>query len=45
MEVQRQRTRNILDQLTVGERLMLMFGRGVLKHDPLRVEWKEDSHK
>ena len=34
-------TRRILDQLSVGERFVLMFGRGELKYDPLRVEWKE----
>jgi hypothetical protein len=39
----RRTSRRILDQLSVGERLMLMFGRGVIKHDPLRVEWKEPS--
>jgi hypothetical protein len=45
LEAQRQRSRSILDQLSVGERFMLMFGRGVLKRDPLRIELKEDSHK
>lgn len=24
---------------------MLMFGRGVVKHDPLRVEWKDEAEK
>lgn len=38
---QRLESRSILNQLSVGERLMLMFGRGELKHDPLRVEWKQ----
>ena len=37
----RERSQRILDQLSVGERLMLMFGRGELKRDPVRVEWKE----
>lgn len=40
---QRRTSRRILDRLSVGERFMLMFGRGVLKLDPLRVEWKEPS--
>lgn len=33
----RQRSRKLLDQLTPGERFMLMFGRGVIAHSPLRV--------
>ena len=33
-----------MDQLSVGERFMLMFGRGVLKRDPLRVEWKDEAN-
>lgn len=37
---QRRESRRVLDQLSVGERFMLMFGVGVLKRDPLRVEWK-----
>lgn len=41
LDEQRQRSRHILDQLSVGERFMLMFGRGELKRDPLRVEWKQ----
>lgn len=36
-ELLRQRSRRLLDQLSVGERFMLMFGRGVLKHNPVRV--------
>jgi hypothetical protein len=36
----REQSRRILDQLSVGERLMLMVGRGELKRDPVRVEWK-----
>ena len=41
VEEQRKNSRKTLDQLTVGERFMLMFGRGELKHNPLRVEWKQ----
>jgi hypothetical protein len=44
LAVQRQRSRKLLDQLSVGERFMLMFGRGVVKHDPLRVVWKDESN-
>ena len=33
----RQRSRKLLDQLTPGERFMLMFGRGVIAQNPLRV--------
>ena len=40
VDITRARSRRILDQLSVGERFMLMFGRGELKRDPLRVEWK-----
>lgn len=40
LDEQRKHSRSILNQLSVGERFMLMFGRGELKHDPLRVEWK-----
>lgn len=43
LKQQRQNTRRILDQLSVGERFMLMFGRGEVKHDPLRVEWKQQE--
>lgn len=32
--------RIIMDKLTPGERFMLLFGRGELKHNPLRVEPK-----
>lgn len=39
-EMTREQSRRILDQLSVGERFMLMFGRGELKRDPLRVEWR-----
>ena len=38
---QRKDSRRILDKLSIGERFMLMFGRGELKRDPLRVEWKQ----
>lgn len=38
---QRRDSRKILDQLSIGERFMLMFGRGEVKHNPLRVEWKQ----
>jgi hypothetical protein len=41
VEMVRARSRRILDQLSVGERFMLMLGRGEVKRDPLRVEWKE----
>ena len=44
LAVQRQRSRKLLDQLSVGERFMLMFGRGVVKHDPLRVVLKDESN-
>jgi hypothetical protein len=43
LDEQRKRSRTILDQLSVGERFMLMFGRGVVKHDPLRVEWINET--
>ena len=38
LDEDRRKSRRIMDQLSVGERFMLLFGRGVLKHDPLRVE-------
>ena len=38
---QRKESRKILDQLSTGERFMLMFGKGEVKHNPLRVEWKQ----
>jgi hypothetical protein len=41
VEATRRETRRVMDQLSVGERFMLMFGRGVLKRDSVRVEWKE----
>ena len=41
---QRIEIRRILDQLSVGERFMLMFGRGVVRRDPLRVELKDESN-
>lgn len=44
MQLKRQNSRKLLDQLTPGERFMLMFGRGVVKHDPLRVVWKDESN-
>ena len=40
----RQRSRKVMDQLSVGERFMLMFGRGVLKRDPFRAEWKDEAN-
>ena len=43
IDEQRQSSRRILDQLSVGERFMLMFGRGEVKHNPLRVEWKNET--
>ena len=43
LDEQRKRSRTILDQLSVGERFMLMFGRGEVKRDPLRVEWKNET--
>ena len=43
VEATRRETRRVMDQLSVGERFMLMFVRGVLRRDPLRVEWKENS--
>ena len=44
LAAQRQRSRQVLDRPSVGERFMLMFGRGVVKRDPLRVEWKDESN-
>lgn len=43
IEATRKRTRRVMDQLSVGERFMLMFGMGVLRRDPVRVEWKGDN--
>jgi hypothetical protein len=37
LDERRRSSRRVLDRLTVGERFMLMFGRGELKRDPLRV--------
>lgn len=31
--------RSLVNQLSPGERFMLLFGRGVVRTDPLRVEW------
>jgi hypothetical protein len=44
LALKRQNSRKLLDQLTPGERFMLMFGRGVVKRDPLRVVWKDESN-
>ena len=43
VEMTRARSRRILNQLSMGERFMLLFGKGKLKRDPLRVEWKEPT--
>jgi hypothetical protein len=45
MDESRRRSRSIMDQLSVGERFMLMLGRGEVKHDPLRVEWKSEAER
>jgi hypothetical protein len=37
MPKDRAESRRIINQLSVGERFMLMFGKGELKHDPIRV--------
>jgi hypothetical protein len=39
----RRRTRRIMDQLTTGERFMLMFGRGKVVGDPPRVELSDTA--
>ena len=37
---ERQRSRRIMDKLSVGERFMLMFGRGEYSHEEKRVVLK-----
>lgn len=43
IEATRRKTRRVMDQLSVGERFMLMFGVGVMKRDPVRVEWRGNA--
>lgn len=37
LDARRQESKRIIDRLSTGERFMLLFGRGKVERDPLRV--------
>jgi hypothetical protein len=45
MDEERRRSRKIMDELTVGERWMLLFGKGRVVGPPWRVVWIEKTER